>query len=229
MSTGDSSFYKGEEGKKYYAEHFGSRLDFGIKYQSRYFAPYCSSALTLLDFGCGDGTILRELPGKTKTGIEINPACVSVIEQQNKDASVPISVVNDISKVPDGSVDVAISNHALEHVPAPIDALSEIKRVLAPSGKLVIVTPFDDWRAPLHDSWTPEDADRHLHTWSPRNLGNLASEAGLSVETVRLVTSKWSPKIFWIHRLFGDRAFQLACYCLAVYKQRREVLMIAAK
>jgi SAM-dependent methyltransferase len=224
-----SSFYSGDAGKAYFSSHFSERLTFGRKVQSRYFAPHCRDDSTLLDFGCGDGTILRALPARRKIGVEINETCAQNIKVLNANEAVPITVYEDIAQVPDAVAHVAISNHSLEHVPLPLMTLKELRRVIMPGGQLVIVTPFDDFRRPRHRNWSADDIDRHLHTWSPRNLGNLVSEAGFSVIEARLCTFKWSPKIFWIHRFLGDPAFRLACSLLGWLKNSREVFLLARR
>jgi SAM-dependent methyltransferase len=224
-----SSFYSGESGKAYFSSHFDERLTFGREVQSQYFAPYCRNELTLLDFGCGDGTILRALPARRKIGVEVNEMCAQRIQELNARQAVPITLFEDLAQVPDAIAEVTISNHSLEHVPLPLNVLKELGRVTAKGGQLVLVTPFDDFRRPSHRYWSADDIDRHLHTWSPRNLGNLVSEAGFCVLEAHLCTFKWSPKIFWIHRFLGDPAFRLACSLLGWLKNSREVFLLARR
>ena len=226
---GAAESYRGEQGAKYFAEHFQSRLSFGRKYQARYFLPFCGNRTTLLDFGCGDGTILSELPAAIKIGIELNPLCRERIREANRHLDVPIRICENIDEVEIDSVEVAISNHCLEHVETPLECLRKIRSRLVSGGKLVIVTPYDDWRSAVHREWTPHDADHHLHTWSPRNLGNLVQVAGFHVEQTRICKFTMSPKLYWIHRLLGDGTFRLACRLFSVYKCRREVFCAARK
>lgn len=56
----------------------------------------------------------------------------------------------DITKVPypDGTFDVVVCNHVLEHLPSDAEALSEISRVLKPGGIAIVQTPF----SPLLDT-----------------------------------------------------------------------------
>jgi 2-polyprenyl-3-methyl-5-hydroxy-6-metoxy-1,4-benzoquinol methylase len=51
--------------------------------------------------------------------------------------------------------DVAITNHALEHIPFPIEALRQLKTKIKPGGALVICLPMEDWR--VQSRYTPED------------------------------------------------------------------------
>ena len=204
-------------------------MDLGRKYQSRYFAPFCRDDKVLLDFGCGDGTLARELPAAKRYGVEINPACREKIQAMNAAGDRRIDVFESIQGVADRCIDVAISNHCLEHVPNPLGTLKALHRVLKPGGDLIIVVPFDDWRQKGHRSWQPNDLDQHLYTWSPLILGNLLSAAGFQVDTIHLCSRAWSPRLFWIHRLIGNLGFEIACRLLSVLKQRREVFSKSSK
>lgn len=55
---------------------------------------------------------------------------------------------------PDGSFDVICCFHVLEHVPADVDALSQLSRVLGEDGAAVVIVPWDERAAT-----TDEDLD----------------------------------------------------------------------
>jgi SAM-dependent methyltransferase len=231
MDTAQSptSHYAGESGKDYIDKKFDGRLTTGRKFQAEYFAPHCSTSTDVVDFGCGDGTILRYVSAKSKTGVELNPACHAEIAHHNQSEQIPIQVVPTLHDLESSLFDVAISNHCLEHVPSPQDSLKEIHRVLRPGGKLVIVVPFDDWRATKNSKWRPDDADQHLFTWSPLSFGNLIASAGFQIDSVDLKTQAWSPKFFFLKERFGDTAFRMACWAFSVYRNSREIICIARK
>jgi ubiquinone/menaquinone biosynthesis C-methylase UbiE len=44
--------------------------------------------------------------------------------------------------VPDASFDAALCAEVLEHVPAPLDVVRELARILAPGGKLILTAPL---------------------------------------------------------------------------------------
>jgi SAM-dependent methyltransferase len=228
MST-VSQHYLGSRGSKYFLGRFGSVSEYGRIFQSLYFRPYCSTEKGILDFGCGDGALLRALPAKSKIGIEINPRCHEHIRQANRGISPQIQIFDDLGSIDENSVDIAISNHSMEHALEPYRVVLEFHRILVPGGRLILVTPFDDWRSGGQRKWSRNDKNHHLFTWSPLNLGNLAAEAGFEVEEVRLSTQAWSPKLFWIGRIFGQYIFRIACKCLSLLKKRREVVCVARK
>ncbi|MCA9131393.1 MAG: class I SAM-dependent methyltransferase, partial [Planctomycetales bacterium] len=55
-----------------------------------------------------------------------------------------IDLVSDISSIPapDGSFDAILCSEVIEHIPAPLAALAEFRRLLAPGGRLILTAPF---------------------------------------------------------------------------------------
>lgn len=73
---------------------------------------------------------------------------------------------SDLVSVQDGSYDFVLSSHNLEHFANPVKALKEWRRVLRPSGALVLVLPnykrtFDHRREPTSVDHMIEDFDRN--------------------------------------------------------------------
>ena len=224
-----SQHYLGERGESYFSIKFGSDMEFGRIFQSRYFLPYCREDWVLLDFGCADGLFLRNLPAREKIGVEVNPAARERCTQVGMRSADQIELHKSLISVESHRVDVVISNHCLEHVLAPFDTLKEILRILKPNGMFVVMVPFDDYRSKKNKTWKSRDLDNHLYTWSPMNLGNLLKEVGFAVERIDIHTRAWSPKLFWLHRVFGESIFRLSCYLLGAYKGRHEVFGIGRK
>ena len=224
-----SEHYFGDRGKRYFEGGFRDDTKFGRLFQSRYFRPFCSNDLILLDFGCADGFFLRCLPARKRIGVEANSTarekCIQLCEKE----SISIDLYSSLAAVKSMSADIVISNHCLEHTPSPLENLEHIKRILKPKGMFLLVVPFDDWRNKKHRTWVRDDKDNHLYTWSPMNLGNLLVEAGFEVEFSIVCTSAWSPKLYWIYDLMGERFFKSACYLLSLFKNRREVFCKARR
>jgi len=228
MKQSVSKHYLSESGRQYYNK-FTSGYELGRRVQAQYFLPNTDSGKVVLDFGCSDGLFLRQMPAKEHIGVEVNPTAREKCNKLSRIEGIPIDLHESLKTIESNRVDVVISNHALEHVLNPYETLVEIHRVLIPKGHFVIVVPFDDWRSQDHRKWKNGDHDNHLYTWSPLNIGNLITEAGFSVLKTKLCTRAWSPKIFWIHRFFGVKIFDIACWFLSLLKNRREILCVAVK
>jgi SAM-dependent methyltransferase len=71
----------------------------------------------------------------------------------------------DVTNLPFGerSFDLAICSHVLEHIPDDVAAMRELRRVLAPAGRLLIQGPVDAGRAATFEDWSvtdPEERER---------------------------------------------------------------------
>lgn len=222
MTLPVSKHYQAERGRTYQARF--AKSEFYRRYQvGMYFREHVTSSDTVLDFGCNDGLFLSCLDAARRIGVEVNPAAREKCVSQN------IELHADISAIPDSVVDVAISNHCLEHTLAPFETVRQMYRVLKPGGKLVLVLPFDDWRSSIHRHWRPNDKDNHLFTWSPMNIGNLLTEAGFRVERTEHTQYALSNRLKPVRDLLGDWAFRVAANLLSRYKRRSEVIAIAFK
>jgi SAM-dependent methyltransferase len=83
-----------------------------------------------------------------------------------------------------GSVGTIICSEVLEHVPDDDQALGELARVLAPSGRLVVTVPLHRYY------WAADDETvGHLRRYDPAVLIGCLAKAGLHVEESRSVGS----------------------------------------
>lgn len=224
-----SRHYLGKRGKKYHDLFPESSIDLARKYQASYFKKFCSDQLVLLDFGCANGLMLRCLPARERIGIEVNPYARKACIEQSKKESIPIVVLEGLDPVQSNYVDVVISNHCLEHVLDPYNALCEILRVLKPGGTLVLALPYDDFRAMHMQRWAPNDVNNHLYTWTPMLIGNLLTEVGFKVEFTRIYARSLITRKFWVRTMFGDTVFRMLRYLICTFRHRREVLCVAKK
>lgn len=120
----------------------------------------------VFEYGCGLGQNIALLP---------NAAGWDISEEARRFAAEHgVSVYDGIEDVPTNSWEVVFSRHVLEHVPRPLDALSEMKELLAPEGTLFLVLPKEEH----HESRYAPDQNRHLHSWTFRTIFNLLDEAG---------------------------------------------------
>jgi SAM-dependent methyltransferase len=217
---GSSTHYTGEAGAEYFAWQ-DSAGEINGRINARKFENFLSDTNVLLDFGCGGGHLIRALNAKYKIGVEINPiARASATNYCDQ-------VFESIDLVESATVDVVISNHALEHVPYPIKALAELHRVLKINGTLIVCVPIDDWRT--QRVFTKTDINHHLNTWSPQLFGNSLSEAGFNPnpDDIRVYTHAWFPNYLRIWK--RRRIFDFLCWLYSIKVRRRQLLAIAKK
>lgn len=159
---------------------------------------------TVLDFGCGGGFLLQALDCAKRIGVEINPVARETARRNG------VLIYASTAEVPDASVDIIISNHALEHTHRPLDELKALLTKLKPGGKLCIVVPCET----IKMAWRPDDGHQHLYTWAPNNLGNILGLAGFAVDRVEPFIHRWPPHYERIAKL-GPTLFHLACMVYA--------------
>ena len=183
------------------------------------FMPYVKSDDSILDFGCGGGWLVNQLSGARKCGVELNSVARDCCRE------IGVESYESIPDIPAGlSFDVIITNHALEHVPYPIEALRELRSRLKPGGKLIIVIPIDDWRT--QSDYSGADMDHHLHTWTPRLFANTLVEAGFVPLRIDILTDAWPPAVAQFYRL-PKPVFRAISWVWSILRKRRQLRAVA--
>jgi ubiquinone/menaquinone biosynthesis C-methylase UbiE len=118
-----------------------------------YLLGHLDESMSLLDVGCGPGTITADLAGRVRrvTGID---ASAEVVALAGQDAPANVSFqVADVHAMPfgDGAFDVVHAHQVLQHVADPVRALREMHRVCRPGG--IVAVRDSDYRA---FAWYPE-------------------------------------------------------------------------
>ncbi len=164
------------------------------------FSPFIHNSDVVLDFGCGGGYLLNQLKPLCKEvyGVEINPA--ARVEAKR----LGIDTFENVEELSDASLDIVISNHALEHITNPYGVLVNIREKMKKSGEIICVVPHQSCGEPF----VKGDRNQHLYTWNPMTLGNLFSVAGFDIEKVDVIRHKWIPNYtFWYGQL-GEKRFR---------------------
>src|SRR3954465_6418829 len=124
-----------------------------------YLLPHLTSGATLLDVGCGPGTITAELAGIVAparvTALEVSESALDIARAEIAQRGVTTVdfAVGDVHALdfPAGSFDVVHAHQVLQHVGDPVAALREMRRVTRPGG--VVAVRDSDYAA---FTWFPE-------------------------------------------------------------------------
>lgn len=137
----------------------------------------------VLDFGCGSG-YGSALIAKTASSVHALDVAQDAIDYARAKFSRPnleFSRVSPDTRLPfgDESFDLALSFQVFEHVRGAFSYLAEIRRVLAPSGRLILITPDRSARLlPLQRPWNRW----HVKEYSKRGLRRILDNVFPDVE-----------------------------------------------
>jgi ubiquinone/menaquinone biosynthesis C-methylase UbiE len=156
-----------------------------------YLMPHLRAGLSLLDVGCGPGTLTADLarlvaPGRV-TAIEPDEAVLALArdEASARGAANVDFAVADVHTLdrPDASFDVVHAHQVLQHLADPVRALREMRRVCRPGGIVAArdsdyaafawypaVPALEDWRRLYRETVRANggepDAARRLLSWA---------------------------------------------------------------
>jgi ubiquinone/menaquinone biosynthesis C-methylase UbiE len=114
---------------------------------AQFFLPYLRSGMSLLDCGCGPGSMSADLARIIASGIVTGiDFAASQIEFARNSQDYPSNLKFEVASIYSlpfaaGEFDAAFSHALFEHLNKPVEALREIRRVLKPSGVAGICAP----------------------------------------------------------------------------------------
>jgi ArsR family transcriptional regulator len=163
---------------------------FGSCFHLEAFLSLLPHEWSVLDVGAGTGYLLPVLARQFTRVVAVEPAEAMLGVARRRVESLRLENVElhsgDVTALPieDGSMDLVIAVLVLHHVPSPTDALGELRRVLRPGGKLLIVEQTAhqnaDFCERMQDQWWGFD---------PAEFAGWTRTAGFdSVETRTLAT-----------------------------------------
>jgi len=157
-----------------------------------YRLPRWKEGGTVLEIGCSRGYFLEVLKeyGWKPTGLEWDP---KMAQEVSRRLGVPVlETLDALRSVPDASFDAVVLWHVLEHLPDPVAALSEIRRVLKPGGELRMVLPNTASLSArlLREYWTAIAEPRHFFHFTPRTLDTALRRAGWTTFKVETIANR---------------------------------------
>ena len=143
--------------------------------EAAFFLPHLRPGMRLLDVGCGPGSITLGLAAAVDPGEVIGVDMAETVLEQARATAAQDERKNirfqraDATELPfeDASFDAVFAHTLLEHVPEPLRALHEMKRVLKPNG--LIGVRDCDWSSGVfwpEDPLVQEAATLYARVWS---------------------------------------------------------------
>ena len=188
--------------------------------------PHLRAGMSLLDVGCGPGTVTVDLPRSVAPGVVVGldsaPGVLEEARAHAADAGLGTVrfEVGDAYRLPfdDSSFDVVHAHQLLQHLTDPVAALREMRRVARPGG-LVAVRDSDyggftwfpesdgleEWRQLYREVaaalGAQADAGRRLSSW--------VRAAGFAPDGIEVGAGTWcyatAEERTWWSRLWADR------------------------
>jgi SAM-dependent methyltransferase len=158
----------------------------GARGKADHVISLCSRADVLpastLEVGCGDGAVLSELFrrgfGGRLAGVEISQAAVEIARGRREIDSVELYDGLHLP-VADGSYDLGVLSHVLEHVPDPARLLREVARACR---AVLVEVPLEDNRSARRANKRVQRAEvGHLHCLDRTAARASVSRAGLVI------------------------------------------------
>jgi len=144
-------------------------------------AARTSPPLRWLDYGCGNGALLRFLTEQKDLRVHAAGFDESAVSQHLKDQGFEFYDRNELQGLPAGSFDVITCIEVIEHTLEPKAVVAEIARLLKPEGVLLLTT--GNMHSPLarlrgfHFSYCVPEV--HISLFNPRLLENVYRACGL--------------------------------------------------
>ena len=126
----------------------------------------------ILDAGCGSGRNMVELARLgTVTGVELSGTSVALARERAVGEVIEGSVLD--MPFETDSFELAVSLDVIEHLDQHLEALRELRRVVAPGGALLVTVPAYGWLWSGHD-----EINHHFRRYTRRSLQRVAQQAG---------------------------------------------------
>lgn len=142
---------------------------------------------TLLEVGCGHGYFLEQVAGRYRVlGSELNRDALRACQRKG----MPV-LTGDLDSVR-GSFECIVAFDVLEHLPQPAQALSELHRLLAAGGLLVIALPNPRSYMAEFDHILLDLPPHHATRWNAATFAYVAQRWGLDLVETRYEPLRYS-------------------------------------
>ncbi|GLA28373.1 hypothetical protein AnigIFM63604_011677 [Aspergillus niger] len=177
-----------------------------VENSAAYLLPYLQSNMSILDVGCGPGTITIDLARKVPHGHVVGVEYVSDPLDGARSLAASEGVTNvsfqvgDIHDLPfaENTFDVVHVHQVLQHIADPVQAFKEMRRVVKPGGIVAAqesitstIYPDSEGLMAWRDLQIRIRQAKGSHTKAGSRLHVWAKEAGFPLESLKKSTGSW--------------------------------------
>ena len=155
--------------KEYKGKREGDNFWFEELYFNRWFREFSDP---ILDVGCATGNFIAIKPNLIE-GIDIDEDSLAVARSRGFKVR-KVDAQKPLEEVESSRYQGVYVKHVIEHLPDPLSFLREVKRILKPGGKVVILTPNCPYMF-TRGFW---DDYTHVRPFTKRSLEMVAYDAG---------------------------------------------------
>jgi SAM-dependent methyltransferase len=168
-----------------------------------FFARYVPPGATVLDLGAGDCVFINQIRAARRIAIDLNPDTARRAADGVEVLTMSLERLD--ARIEPDSVDLAFASNVFEHLRGPdalMDALTAVRRVLRPGGRLIVMQP--NVRLVGGAFW---DFFDHTLPLTEKGMAEAMSVAGLEVVERRArflpyTTKGRLPRWAWLVRLY---------------------------
>ncbi len=166
-----------------------------------------SLAMRILDVGCGQGACLARL---RQFGFQNLLGVDPYLPEEFLGEELPLRSCQ-LEDLEEGSFDLVMLHHVLEHVPHPFDLLRSVAKQMSDDGVCLVRIPLASqgpWKLYGVD-WAELDAPRHTFLHTEQSFQQLAAASGLQIQDVQYEAEPFAFAVSEMYRqgipLFDDQ------------------------
>jgi SAM-dependent methyltransferase len=218
--------YQGEAGRRYQQLKRAvpeRAIPWVARLRAEKISPFIGANDVVLEYGAGFGWNLLALSCRRKLAFDLSDFIAPSVRAAG------VEFIADCATLPDGSVEVVLCHHTLEHVPHPAAVLEEFRRLLSAKGKLLLFAPNE--RERRYEHYNRDNPNHHLYSWTVQTLGCLAEESGFCVTQAGIGPFGYARlAAVWADRLHvGERGFRSLRWLARLLRPMTEIRIVAVK
>ncbi len=217
MSVPTQDFYdRNYHGRRHVAliedeEYFRARSEASARL---YFSPW-EREKAIFEYGCGIGQGIASLPNAA--GWDLSGEARELCRRRG------LKIFDKLEDVPAGRWDIVFCRHVLEHIPEPLAALRNMRRLVKREGEIYLVLPREKH---FRCAFEP-DLNQHLYCWTFRTINNLLHLAGFCPCLNRYRRVLGYRRLLPLRRIFGKTVYHYATLATGHVFNNAEIIVRA--